>query len=68
MSTTLERYALTFARVFDALPALVFKAWTDPALAARWWGPQGFTTIDCEMDIRVGGPSATACVRRRAPD
>ncbi len=56
MSTTLERYALTFARVFDAPPALVFKAWTDPALAARWWGPRGFTVIECQLDPRPGGP------------
>ncbi len=33
----------------------MFRAWTQPEHVARWWGPQGFTTIGCEMDIRVGG-------------
>jgi uncharacterized protein YndB with AHSA1/START domain len=42
-------------RVFDAPPALVFKAWTDPAQMARWWGPHHFTNPVCEMDLRPGG-------------
>jgi uncharacterized protein YndB with AHSA1/START domain len=42
-------------RVIDAPRKLVFKAWTQPEHIARWWGPQGFTTISCQMDIRVGG-------------
>jgi uncharacterized protein YndB with AHSA1/START domain len=33
----------------------VFKVWTEPDRAARWWGPQGFTTAHCEMDLRPGG-------------
>ncbi|HUD86986.1 MAG TPA: SRPBCC domain-containing protein, partial [Xanthobacteraceae bacterium] len=32
---------LTITRVFDAPRALVFKAWTDAAQLAQWWGPQG---------------------------
>jgi uncharacterized protein YndB with AHSA1/START domain len=46
---------LFITRVFDAPRTLVFNAWTDPAQAACWWGPQGFTTLFCEMDARVGG-------------
>jgi uncharacterized protein YndB with AHSA1/START domain len=46
---------LVVTRVFDAPRRLVFRAWTDPAQAARWWGPRGFTTISCEMDVRPGG-------------
>lgn len=42
-------------RVFDASPELVYKAWTDPALMARWWGPQEFTSSVCKMDVRPGG-------------
>src|SRR5260370_23875222 len=53
---------LTVSRVFDAPRELVFAAWTDPAQAAVWWGPQGFTTISCEMDIRPGG-AYRACMR-----
>lgn len=46
---------LVVSRIIDAPRALVFKAWTQPEHVARWWGPQGFTTIFCDMDIRVGG-------------
>ena len=51
---TAER-ELVVTRIIDAPRALVFKAWTQPEHIARWWGPQGFTTIHCDMDIRVGG-------------
>jgi uncharacterized protein YndB with AHSA1/START domain len=46
---------LVVTRVFDAPRRLVFRAWTDPELAVHWWGPQGFTSISCEMDVRPGG-------------
>jgi len=46
---------LVVTRVIDAPRRLVFKAWTRPEQVARWWGPQGFTTVFCKMDIRVGG-------------
>jgi uncharacterized protein YndB with AHSA1/START domain len=50
-----DQRELVISRVIDAPRPLVFKAWTQPEHIARWWGPQGFTTIHCEMDIRVGG-------------
>ena len=53
-STAADR-ELVISRVIDAPRRLVFKAWTQPEHIARWWGPQGFTTIHCDMDIRVGG-------------
>ena len=46
---------LTLTRVFDAPRELVFAAWTDPRHVAQWWGPRGFTTPVCEMDVRPGG-------------
>jgi uncharacterized protein YndB with AHSA1/START domain len=46
---------LVIARVIDAPRSLVFKAWTQPEQVARWWGPKGFTTTFCDMDIRPGG-------------
>lgn len=61
---TAER-ELVVTRVFDAPRRLVFKAWTQPEHAARWWGPQGFTTISCKMDVRPGG-AWRRCMR--APD
>ena len=46
---------LVITRVIDAPRPLVFRAWTQPEHVARWWGPRGFTTIRCEMDVRVAG-------------
>jgi uncharacterized protein YndB with AHSA1/START domain len=46
---------LTITRVFDAPRSLVFKAWTDPTMLARWWGPHQFTNPVCDVDVRPGG-------------
>ena len=46
---------LVITRVFDAPRALVWHAWTDPEHMKRWWGPKGFTSPSCTMDVRVGG-------------
>src|SRR5258706_14413299 len=46
---------LVITRIFDAPRRLVFQAWNEPERVAQWWGPQGFTTISCQMDIRPGG-------------
>jgi len=50
-----QRKEVTITRLFDAPRALVFKAWTDPKQLAQWWGPHGFTTPVCEVDVRAGG-------------
>jgi uncharacterized protein YndB with AHSA1/START domain len=46
---------IVITRTFDAPRALLFKVWTDPKHIAQWWGPTGFTTPACEIDLRVGG-------------
>ena len=46
---------LVFERTFDAPRELVWKAFTDPELIPRWWGPHGTTTTVAEMDVRPGG-------------
>jgi uncharacterized protein YndB with AHSA1/START domain len=33
----------------------VFRAFSNPAGMATWWGPNGFTTTTKSMDFRVGG-------------
>jgi uncharacterized protein YndB with AHSA1/START domain len=58
---TMDR-ELLITRIFDAPRALVFKAWTEPDRAARWWGPQGFVTVYCNMDVRPGG-AFRVCMR-----
>lgn len=46
---------LTLVRIFDAPRELVWRAWTDPQLMAKWWGPSGVTNPTCEIDASVGG-------------
>ena len=41
-------------RIFDAPRAMVWKAWTDPELLARWYGP-GIETIIHKFDLKPGG-------------
>lgn len=42
-------------RDYDAPPARVWAAFTDPAHTAHWWGPDGFGTRTLSHDLRVGG-------------
>jgi len=47
--------SITITRVYDAPRTLVWRAWTDPNMMKRWFGPRGFTNPVCELDVRVGG-------------
>lgn len=42
---------LRLVRTFAAPRAAVFRAWTDPELLVRWWGPGAWA----EVDLRPGG-------------
>lgn len=46
---------LAIVRVFDAPRELVWKAWTDPEMMTKWWGPRNFTAPTVKIDFRVGG-------------
>ena len=46
---------LELTTVLDAPRELVFRALTDPAALATWWGPAGFTTPEIQLDLEVGG-------------
>lgn len=50
--TDLPTYVLE--RTFDAPRELVWKAWTDPALLPRWYGPNAETIIH-SLDMKPGG-------------
>jgi uncharacterized protein YndB with AHSA1/START domain len=41
--------------VLDAPRELVFKAYTDPELFARWWGPRRYENKILKFDSRSGG-------------
>ena len=43
------------SRLVDAPRARVWKAWTDPAELAAWFGPKGFVTTHADLDLRPGG-------------
>jgi uncharacterized protein YndB with AHSA1/START domain len=54
---------ITIVRRFEAPRELVFKAWTDPAQFAHWYGTADMTVEDVLMDVRPGGAwSATMLV------
>jgi uncharacterized protein YndB with AHSA1/START domain len=57
MSTESKKHDLTVTRVFDAPVEQVWKAWVDPDLVMRWWGPHGFIAPFARMDFRAGGTS-----------
>lgn len=46
---------ITTARDFDAPQALVWRALTEPALLAQWWGQPGSPMSVDKHDLRVGG-------------
>jgi NADPH:quinone reductase len=64
-SQTVTEEVLVVTHVFDAPRSLVFKAWTEPDRVMRWWGPKGFTTPFCKIDLRPGG---TYLYRMRSPE
>ncbi len=53
--TTPTDREIVLTRVFDAPAHLVYKAFTDPELLKRWFGPHGWSLTLCEVDLRVGG-------------
>ncbi len=56
-TTSGNQHELVITREFNAPLALVWQAWTEPELVAKWFGPKGFTTRVDELDLRAGGKS-----------
>lgn len=52
--------SLLVRRLIDAPPAQVFAAWTEPRQLVRWWGPEGVSCPEAQVDLRVGGRYAIA--------
>lgn len=50
-----EKLQITIARDFDAPQPLVWRALTEPALLAQWWGQPGSPMSVDKYDLRVGG-------------
>jgi uncharacterized protein YndB with AHSA1/START domain len=53
--TNANTAGITITREFDAPRERVWKAWTEPELIKRWWGPANFTAPSIKVDLRVGG-------------
>jgi uncharacterized protein YndB with AHSA1/START domain/effector-binding domain-containing protein len=54
--TTPSEREIALIRDFDAPRRLVFDALTRPELLKRWFfGPDGWSLVVCEIDLRVGG-------------
>jgi uncharacterized protein YndB with AHSA1/START domain len=49
------RHELTIIRMFEAPRELVFAVWVQPGHIPQWWGPRGYATLSCEVDLRPGG-------------
>lgn len=50
-----EKLQITIVRNFDAPPALVWRALTEPALLSQWWGQPGSPMSVDKHDLRPGG-------------
>jgi uncharacterized protein YndB with AHSA1/START domain len=57
-----EAEEIVIVRKFLVSRELVWTAWSGPERFQCWWGPKGFTTPSCRIDLRVGG-SYLACMR-----
>jgi uncharacterized protein YndB with AHSA1/START domain len=53
---------LVITRMFNAPRALVFKAWTDPAMMVRWFGPRHHPATSLSLDLTPGG-KWSGCLR-----
>lgn len=49
------RLDLVLERIVDVPPELVWLAWTTPEHVMKWFTPEPWTTIACEIDLRPGG-------------
>lgn len=55
VTAAITKPSLTLKRRYNAPPARVFSAWTDPEKIGRWMGPEGVETLSAEIDARGGG-------------
>jgi uncharacterized protein YndB with AHSA1/START domain len=50
-----EPIVLVVRRTIQAPAERLFRAWTEPALLMKWWGPATARCSGAELDLRVGG-------------
>jgi uncharacterized protein YndB with AHSA1/START domain len=57
-----QTHSMTVTRIFDAPVEQAWRAWSEPEMLMRWWGPSGFSSPSARMDFREGGQSLV-CMR-----
>ena len=55
MSKTTPENELFIAREFNAPREIVWKAWSDPEIIKKWWGPKTFSAPFIKNDFKIGG-------------
>lgn len=60
-----KQQELVMSRIFSVPREEIWKAWTEPDMAKKWWGPREFTAPVIQIDLRVGGKYVN-CMR--SPD
>lgn len=50
-----QTQTLSVTRMIRAPRARVFRAWTDLAILSQWFGPEGMSCTNVEIDLRIGG-------------
>ncbi|MCZ7582653.1 MAG: SRPBCC domain-containing protein [Deltaproteobacteria bacterium] len=53
--TEAANLSLVVRRTVRAPVERVFDAWTKSEFLKRWWGPEGVTCPEADVDLRVGG-------------
>ncbi|CAN5116825.1 SRPBCC domain-containing protein [soil metagenome] len=61
------RKTVTIERSYDATIEDVWELWTTKDGIESWWGPDGFSVVVHEMDLRVGGTLRYAMNATGAP-
>ncbi|MFA5925812.1 MAG: SRPBCC domain-containing protein [Parcubacteria group bacterium] len=55
-------------RVFNVPKEKAWKAWTDPEMIKKWWGPKDFTAPHISLDLRAGGKFLYSMRGKAGPD
>ena len=55
MTMTTDVQDFSFSRTFDAPRERVWRAWSDAAVLAQWWGPKNTEMRVLKLDFRPGG-------------
>lgn len=52
---TTENLVLEIRRSFPVTRERLFAAWTDPGEIRLWFGPEGVSVVEAQMDLKPGG-------------